>query len=55
MDKPDSAIPLIFTFVVKEFSDVPKKDKPSPICDTQHEIESDFKKFTYHPDIDSDD
>jgi len=56
VDKPDSIIPLIFTPVVKEFSDVPKEfqDKLSPICDTQSEIESDFKEFTYHPDIDSD-
>ena len=56
MDKPDSTIPPIFTPVVKEFSDVLKEfqDKPSPICDTQPEIESDSKEFTYHPDIDSD-
>ena len=56
MDKLVSIIPPIFTPVVKEFSDVPKEfqDKLSPICDTQSEIESDFKKFTYHPDIDSD-
>ena len=56
MKKPDSTIPPIFTPVVKEFSDVPKEfqGKPSPICDNQSEIESDSKKFTYHPDIDSD-
>jgi len=56
VDKPDSTIPPIFTLMVKEFSDVPKKfqDKSSPICDIQPEIESDSKKFTYHPDIDSD-
>ena len=56
IDKPDSAIPPIFTSVVKEFSDVPKEfqDKSSPICDTEPEIESDSKEFTYHPDIDSD-
>ena len=56
MDKPDSTIPPIFTPVVKEFSDVPKEfqSKPSPICDNQSEIESHSKKFTYHPDIDSD-
>ena len=42
--------------MVKEFSDVTKEfqDKPSSICDTQLEIESDFKEFTYHPNIDSD-
>jgi len=42
--------------VVKEFSDIPKEfqDKPSHICDNQPKIESDFKEFTYHPDIDSD-
>ena len=56
MDKPGSTIPPIFTPVVKEFSDVSKElqDKPSPICDTQPESESDSKEFTYHPDIDSD-
>jgi len=56
VDKPNSTIPPIFTLVVKEFSDVPKEfqDKPSPICDNQPEIESNFKEFTYHPDIDSD-
>ena len=53
MDKPDSAIPPIFIPFVKEFSDVPKEfqDKLSPICDNQPEIESDYKEFTYHPDI----
>ena len=42
MDKPDITIPPIFTHIVKEISDVPKefKDKPSPICDNQPEIES---------------
>jgi len=56
VDKPYSTIPLIFTPVVKEFSEVSKEfqDKPSPIYDNQPEIESDFKEFTYHPDIDSD-
>jgi len=56
VEKPNSTIPLIFTLMVKEFSDVPKKfqDKASPICDTQPEIESDSKEFTYHPDINSD-
>ena len=56
MDNSDSTIPLIFTPVVKEFSDVPKEfqDKSSPICDSQPEIEYDCKEFTYHPDINSD-
>jgi len=56
MNKLDSTIPLIFTPVVKEFSDILKEfqDKLSLICDTQPEIESDFKEFTYHPDINSD-
>ena len=42
--------------MLKEFSDVVKKfqDKPSPIYDTQPEIESDSEEFTYHSDIDSD-
>ena len=42
--------------MVKEFSDVSKEfqDKLSPIFDTQPEIESDSKEFTYYPDIDSD-
>jgi len=56
MDKPDNTIPPIFTLVVKEFSDVLKEfqDKPSLIRDNQLEIECDFKEFTYHTDIDSD-
>ena len=56
VDKSNSTIPLIFTPVVKEFSDILKEfqDKLSLICDTQPEIESDFKEFTYHSDIDSD-
>ena len=56
MDKSDSTIPLIFTLIVNKFSDVPKDfhDKPLPICDTQPEIESNSKEFTYHPDIDFD-
>ena len=56
IDKLDSAIPPIFTPVIKEISDVPKEfqDKPSSICDNQSEIESDSKEFTYHPDINSD-
>ena len=42
--------------MLKEFHDIPKdfQDKSSPICDIQPEIESDFKEFTYHTDIDSD-
>ena len=56
VNKSDSTIPLIFTLIVNEFSNVPKDfhDKPLPICDTQPEIESDSKEFTYHPDIDDD-
>ena len=36
VDMLDSTIPLMFTLIVKEFSDVPKEfqDKQSPICDT---------------------
>ena len=56
MDKPDSIFPPIFTLTVKEFSDVSKEfqDKPSLICDNQPEINMIPKKFTYHPNIDSD-
>ena len=51
-----STIPLVVTFVLKEFSDAPKElqNKSPPICDTQLEIESDFKEFTYHADINPD-
>ena len=47
---------MVITFVLKEFTDVAKKfqDKPSPIYDTQPEIESDSEEFTYYSDIDSD-
>jgi len=56
VDKLNRTIPPIFTSVVKKFSDLLKEfqDKPSHISDNQPEIESDSKKFTYHPDIDSD-
>ena len=42
--------------MITDFGDVPKEfqDKQPLIRDTQPEIESDSKEFTYNPDIDSD-